>query len=185
VFAWGAIRYLPVLAPLIGRDATLSGRTGIWGQTWRFIQERPALGWGYAAFWRGIEGESFKVVAALRFIVFHAHNGFLEIWLELGLLGLILFVLSYLRAWRKLWPVLRSGDPGRGAWMVFVLVLIALYDFDENTLLTFNGLGWVLYVATLANIEVLGAEDRVGNALRNAIPKPRSRRITGELEWQR
>ena len=80
----------------------------IWKQVWRFILQRPILGWGYAAFWRGIEGQSFEVVAAMRFIVFHAHNGFLEIWLELGILGLALFTLSYLRAWRKLWPLLRS-----------------------------------------------------------------------------
>ncbi|MFY9936531.1 MAG: O-antigen ligase [Silvibacterium sp.] len=152
--------YLPLLLPMIGRDATFSGRTEIWKQVWRFIMERPVLGWGYAAFWRGIEGESFKVVAAVRFIVFHAHNGFLEIWLELGFLGLALFALSYVRAWRKLWPVLRSGDIDRGIWMVFVLVLIALYDLDENTLLIYNGLFWVVYVATLANIELLAVEDR-------------------------
>ena len=152
--------HLPLLLSLAGRDLTLSGRTEIWKQVWRFILERPALGWGYAAFWRGIEGQSFEVVAAVRFIVFHAHNGFLEIWLELGLVGLALFALSYLRAWRKLWPTLRSGDISRATWMVCVLVLIALYDLDENTLLIYNGLFWVLYVATLANTELLSVENR-------------------------
>ena len=105
----------------------------------------------------------------MRFIVFHAHNGFLEIWLELGILGLALFTLSYLRAWRKLWPLLRSGDIRRGTWMVFILVLIALYDLDENTLLIYNGLFWVLYVATLANIELLAVEDRFALGLARAI----------------
>jgi exopolysaccharide production protein ExoQ len=161
--------YLPVLLSMLGRNATLTGRTEIWKQVWRFIMERPALGWGYAAFWRGIEGQSFEVVAAVRFIVFHAHNGFLEIWLELGLPGLVFFALSYLRAWRKLWPVLRSGDINRGMWMVFVLVLIALYDLDENTLLIYNGLFWVLYVAVLANIELLVVEDRFAHGIVRAL----------------
>jgi exopolysaccharide production protein ExoQ len=160
---------LPLLLSLAGRDTTFSGRTQIWKQVWRFVLERPLLGWGYAAFWRGIEGRSFEVVAAMRFIVFHAHNGFLEIWLELGILGLTLFTLSYLRAWRKLWPLLRSGDIRRGTWMVFFLVLIALYDLDENTLLIYNGLFWVLYVATLANIELLAVEDRFALGLARAI----------------
>src|SRR5271165_2487739 len=174
------LHYLPVLLPMIGRDATFTGRTEIWKQVWRFIVERPVLGWGYAAFWRGIEGQSFKVVAAVRFIVFHAHNGFLEIWLELGFLGLTLFALSYLRAWRRLWPLLRSGDIDRGMWMVFVLVLIALYDLDENTLLIYNGLFWVVYVATLANIELLTVEDRLVDGLRKALSASDSPR-QGEL----
>jgi len=157
IFSW---YHLPFLLSVMGRDTTFSGRTEIWKQVWRFILERPLLGWGYAAFWRGIEGQSFEVVAAMRFIVFHAHNGFLEIWLELGIVGLTLFVLSYLRAWRKLWAVLRSGDVRRATWMVFVLVLIVIYDLDENTLLTYNGLFWVLYIAALANIEFLAVEDR-------------------------
>jgi exopolysaccharide production protein ExoQ len=149
------------VAAFVGRDATLTGRTVIWRHVWPFIMERPLLGWGYAAFWRGTQGEAFRVVAAMRFIIFHAHNGFLEIWLEMGAVGLFLVVGSYLRAWRKLWPHLRRGQVNRVMWMVFVLVLIGLYDLDENTLLIYNGLFWVLYVATLVNIELLAFEDKL------------------------
>jgi exopolysaccharide production protein ExoQ len=176
--------HLPVLLALLGRDATLSGRTEIWKQAWYFIMQRPVTGWGYAAFWRGLEGESFEVAAALRYVVFHAHNGFLEIWLELGLPGLVLFTLSYLRAWRKLWPLLRSGDIGRGLWMALVLILIFLYNLDENTLLTFNGLAWVLYVSVLANIELIAAEDRLAVRIRHAIETFPASCLTGEPEWQ-
>ena len=160
-----AVANYATLASLMGRDATLTGRTEIWKHIWPFIVERPVLGWGYAGFWRGIQGESFKVVAAMRFILFHAHNGFLEIWLELGALGLLLFAASYLRAWRKLWPWLRSGEPGRVMPMLFVLLLIGLYDLDENTLLIYNGLFWVLYVAALVNIELLDVQEQIAGQL--------------------
>jgi len=182
--AGAALSQLPSLLALIGRDSTLSGRTEIWKQAWRFILQRPLLGWGYAAFWRGLEGHSFEVAAALRFVVFHAHNGFLEIWLELGLPGLLLFVLSYLRAWRKLWPLLRSGDIRCGTWMVLVLLIILLYNLDENTLLTFNGLPWVLYVSVLANVELIDAEDRLNASLRRIVPSIPVQHLTRELEWQ-
>lgn len=154
----------PALLAWMGRDATLSGRTLIWKQVWIFILRRPWLGWGYDAFWRGIHGEAFRVVAAVHFMVFHAHNGFLEIWLELGAAGLTLFALSYLRAWRRLWSYLRAGEVDRVMWMVFVLALILLYDLDENTLLIYNGLFWVLYVAALANVEFLAVEDELHGA---------------------
>jgi exopolysaccharide production protein ExoQ len=158
--------FFPVVAQWMGRDATLSGRTLIWKQVWVFVLQRPWLGWGYDAFWRGTQGEAFRVVAAVRFMVFHAHNGFLEIWLELGVAGLGLFALSYLRAWLRLWPALRAGEVDRVTWMVFVLVLILLYDLDENTLLIYNGLFWVLYVAALANVEFLAVEDVLGETAR-------------------
>lgn len=152
---------LPALLEWMGRNATLSGRTLIWKQTWIFITQRPLLGWGYDAFWRGTQGEAFRVVAAVHFMVFHAHNGFLEIWLELGGVGLALFALSYLRAWRRLWAHLRMGEVDRVMWMVFVLALILLYDLDENSLLIYNGMFWTLYVAALANVEFLAVEDRL------------------------
>jgi exopolysaccharide production protein ExoQ len=157
---------LPALAHWMGRDATLSGRTLIWKQVWIFILQRPWLGWGYDAFWRGTRGEAFRVVAAVHFMVFHAHNGFLEIWLELGAVGVGIFALSYLRAWRRLWPVLRAGEVDRVMWMVFVLALIVLYDLDENSLLIYNGLFWPLYVAALANVEFLSVEDALSETLR-------------------
>lgn len=159
------VSHIAALASLLGRDPTLSGRTEIWRQVWPFIMKRPIFGRGYSGFWRGIQGESFKVVAAMRFILFHAHNGFLEIWLELGSLGLLLIAGSYLRAWRKLWPTLRSGQVERVMPMLFVLVLIGLYDLDENTLLIYNGLFWVLYVAALVNIELLAVEEQVVDKL--------------------
>lgn len=170
IATFGAIAFLPVvacagyfslpaLAQWMGRDATLSGRTLIWKQVWIFILQRPWLGWGYDAFWRGTRGEAFRVVAAVHFMVFHAHNGFLEIWLELGAVGLVLFALSYLRAWRRLWPVLRAGEVDRMMWPVFVLALVVLYDLDENSLLIYNGLFWTLYVAAVANVEFLAVED--------------------------
>jgi len=150
--------YFPLIADILGRDPTLSGRTAIWQQVWAAILKHPLLGYGFSAFWQGMKGESYNVIVALRFVIFHAHNGFLEIWLELGAVGLALFSLSFLRAWRRLYSILRSGMIGRAFWMVFVLFLLMAYDLDENTLLTFNGLYWVLYVSVIVNIEIMAFE---------------------------
>jgi exopolysaccharide production protein ExoQ len=147
---------------LLGRDPTLSGRTAIWAQVLRSIAQRPRLGYGYDAFWRDSTGPSLQVSAAVHFVVEHAHNGFLEIALELGLAGLALFTLSWLAAWRALWPLWRAGPLHAIAFPLALLVLIALYNLDENTLLIYNGLFWPLYVAALATIAHLrsGAASR-------------------------
>ena len=141
------------VATLLGRDPSLSGRTAIWSHVLGFISQRPVLGFGFNAFWRGLEGPSLDVATSVHFLVVHAHNGFLEILLELGAAGFLLFLLSWLHAWLRLWPFWRRGSIAPIAWPLAILVLIALYDLDENTLLLYNGLFWILYVAALANIE--------------------------------
>jgi len=171
------VAYFPLLATMMGRDPTLTGRTAIWAQVWIEILKRPWLGYGFSAFWRGAKGASFDVVAALKFVLFHAHNGFLEIWLELGIAGLLLFVLSYLRAWRKLWQLFSGQDRLRddfaaSAWPMYLLFLIAAYDIDENTLLSFNGLFWVLYVHALVSIELTVAERRREQSAPEPSPAP-------------
>jgi len=141
------------LAPLVGRDPTLSGRAAVWAQVARFLVQRPLFGYGYDAFWRGMQGPSFQIAASIHFVVVHAHNGFLEIALELGAAGLLLFAISWVRAWLRLWPFWLSGEIAPIAWPLAILVLVVLYDLDENTLLIYNGLFWILYVAALANLE--------------------------------
>src|SRR5215218_5490056 len=49
-----------VLAAL-GKNTTLTGRTVVWSAVLDMIRERPWLGYGYGAFWRGVEGPSALV----------------------------------------------------------------------------------------------------------------------------
>ncbi|HEY6445622.1 MAG TPA: O-antigen ligase family protein [Acidobacteriaceae bacterium] len=153
-----SVLYLPPLLRLLGRDPTLSGRTAIWAQVAHFIFQRPWFGYGYDAFWRGMTGPSLEIDAAVHFIVEHAHNGFLEIALELGLAGLALFLASWFDAWRRLWPLWHAGNLAPIAFPIAFLLLIALYDIDENTLLIYNGIFWPLYVAALGNIAGLARQ---------------------------
>lgn len=141
------------LAPLFGRDPTLSGRTAIWAQVVQSIVRHPLPGYGYDAFWRGMQGPSLQIAAAVHFVVVHAHNGFLEIALELGIAGLLLFLLTGVRAVRQLWLVWIRGSIDRIAFPLAVLFLVVLYDLDENTLLLYNGLFWVLGVAALVSVD--------------------------------
>jgi len=79
----------------LDRDVTLTGRTDLWAIVLEKIAERPLLGYGYNAFWLGWEGESSQVWLALSpftlgFEPTHAHNGILDLWLDLGFFGVLL-----------------------------------------------------------------------------------------------
>lgn len=171
--AWGGAMLFTVLAPMMGRDASLTGRTAIWREVWRAIEAHPWIGYGFSAFWQGMSGASWSVVLALHFVLFHAHNGFLEIWLELGAAGLAIFLGTLARGWVLLWPELRAGNFAEAAWPAALLLLAVLYDLDENTLLSFNGLFWVLYTGGLTRIELLAAQRRGVRRGRAAAPQRR------------
>lgn len=148
----------------LGRDATLTGRTKIWSAVLSNIWERPWLGYGYGGFWRGWEGESAQVWLMLpqNNLPTHAHNGFLDIWLDLGLLGLAVFVLRLVlvfllavlwthstRTWEDLWPV---------SFLTFLL----LYSIAYPVGLEQNSIWWVLYVAT--TLPLVARVGRSGNS---------------------
>jgi O-antigen ligase len=84
-----------VLLQLIGKDPTLTGRTDIWSFVIIDIFQRPILGWGYRAFWSFNNPAALEISNALKWSVPQAHNGLLEILLDVGFVGAA-FVLSIL-----------------------------------------------------------------------------------------
>ena len=58
------LQFLPRVLGALGRNATLSGRTGIWSLLLGSIAKRPLLGYGYYAFWQGLKGESANIIVA-------------------------------------------------------------------------------------------------------------------------
>lgn len=73
----------------LGRDTTLTGRTDIWAGLVPVAMQHPVLGAGFGGFWTD---ETVRL-----YIVNEAHNGYLDVLLETGVIGLFLqsmFLLS-------------------------------------------------------------------------------------------
>jgi O-antigen ligase len=79
-------------AALFGKSSDLSGRTDIWNYVWLEIDRHLWFGLGYGAYWLGPGSLSQVVIDALFWIPFQAHNGYLDILNELGVVGMLLFV---------------------------------------------------------------------------------------------
>jgi O-antigen ligase len=94
-----------LLAPIMsltGKDTTFSARTIIWQVVKEHIQGAPYLGTGYGAYWLGPvqSSPSYVFVPMMNFYPTEAHNGYLDIVNDMGLVGLLfllLFVVWYLR----------------------------------------------------------------------------------------
>lgn len=132
---------------LLGKDATLTGRTKIWSAVMRLIQEQPWLGYGYSAVWNDPSGRGplAWIVKQAGYKPEHAHNSWLEQWLGLGLLGLSAWAFYYISTlFRAVWAVFTS----RGGVLAFpFLVVYTLISLTESVAVAFNDLRWVLFVA--------------------------------------
>ncbi|MCC0177342.1 O-antigen ligase family protein [Waterburya agarophytonicola K14] len=135
------------LLDLVGKDVTLSGRTDIWQYVWDQIQLRPWFGYGLAAFWNGYDGPSGYVQLAMRIAVIYAHNGFLDIWLSLGFLGLFVFVIGFLNTIVQSLALLRKTNTPEGFWPLLFLTYILLSNLTEGTISNMNSSFWALYTA--------------------------------------
>ena len=95
-----AYQAAPVIAVMLGKDPTLTGRSEIWHAVMLAIYKRPLLGCGYYAFWIGMKGEAYTVAMSIGATnLGNAENGVLGMWLEMGavgvaIVGLILFQMS-------------------------------------------------------------------------------------------
>jgi len=136
---------------LLGRDVTLTGRTGLWGAVVDAISARWLLGYGYGTFWAETGGPSASVAAHVGWDPAHAHNGFLDLWLDVGMVGCAVLSVGLAKA------LYRGGRLALNArylvdlWPAIFLLFILLYNCVESALLRRN-VFWVLYVATVTTL---------------------------------
>jgi O-antigen ligase len=150
-FAFG-INLIAVVAEAVGRNPDLTGRTHIW-QVVLGTNTNPLIGAGYESFWLGPRLEWIWERTGR---INQAHNGYLEVYLTLGSIGvfilIIFLIVSYLKIVRSvkasaglgslglaLWTVLlfynvtEAAFRGHLMWIVFLLGAVVVPDRSEQT----------------------------------------------------
>jgi O-antigen ligase len=136
----------------LGRDPTLSGRTNLWEVAIEKISEQPWLGYGYQGFWQ--EGGGAEVIwKAEGYKPPHAHNGFINIALDLGLIGLCIFLLTIAVNYGRSIAWLRLGKTTIELWPIFYVTFFFMYNNTENTIISHNSIFWALLVAVSLSIK--------------------------------
>lgn len=130
-----------------GRDLTLTGRTQLWTVVVGMIQKRPWLGYGYTAFWLGWEGESQHVWTAITWHPDYSHNGYLELALQLGLLGIVVFGIDFLFCFIRALTVAGVSKTAAEMFPLAFLTFFLPFSISESIILKQNSIFWVLYVS--------------------------------------
>jgi exopolysaccharide production protein ExoQ len=128
------------VADAVGRSPTLTDRTKIWS----FLLDMkisPLLGTGYESFWLGPRLQWFWQHAGLGHIN-EAHNGCLEVYLNLGIIGLSLLgwflIASYRTICRRFKPFSSFGSLSLALWTILLFHSITEASFRSGVLwLTF------------------------------------------------
>lgn len=146
---------LPVIATALGRDLTLTGRTDIWGVMFELIWERPLLGYGFNAVWQSWDNQVTAYLwRTLEWQCPYGHNGFMDLLAELGIVGLILFCISYVTACIKGVMWLRATKVVEGLWPLMYLTFLFLSNVTESTLVATNSIFWILYISITFSMAV-------------------------------
>jgi len=131
---------------VLGKDPTMTGRTVLWTQVVGHISDRPLLGHGYGAFWEATSAASERVRAAIGWDTPHSHNGLLDVWLDLGLLGALSLFAGFALALKRAWSGLRARASADGIWAMTFLVMLFLGNMTESSIFQ-SYLMWAIFVA--------------------------------------
>jgi len=163
IFSYVLMNYLPVLFGLLGRDSSLTGRTEVWTAVIHSIIKRPLLGYGYYAYWLGLTGESANAILSTHWVFGYAHNGILEIFLQLGTTGVVLFFVTFIQALKNAAICLRHDRPAGVDWYLGIILLSVFYNIDEASVVWPNELLSILYVMACCGLAKAAAQIKSTN----------------------
>ncbi len=141
-----AVLNFDLILQLLKRDVTLTGRTPLWAALLPILHDRFWTGYGFRAFWLGWEGPSAEVYKVMTWFPEHAHNGFLDLWLELGCVGVLLGLGVLLSPLAFHGRAAMQGRPLAVFWVLLGLFVL-LYNLPESYFMRPNGILWLLAVA--------------------------------------
>jgi O-antigen ligase len=129
------------------RDSTLTGRTELWQEVLA-MAGNSMIGTGYESFWLG---ERLAYLWNLHWWrPNQAHNGYIELYLNLGWLGVALFVIFLLAAYLRAARGVRLGDSYASLRLAWVVIAV-IYNFTEASFRMQN-LAWVFVLFAVAGL---------------------------------
>ncbi|MBO0979402.1 O-antigen ligase [Microbacterium sp. SD291] len=162
----------PLLA-LLGRESDLTGRSDrIWTKVLERVAEHPIAGNGFSSPWVPSDPAFDHWITDHGITVFHAHNMWLDVLMQLGAVGLVLVAIAYLsllwRSWffavdRPRWDLTadRTYSPLTLLPSLFTVVLLVQGLTESTPIMLW---GWMLLILLSFKIKatpIVGVGERV------------------------
>lgn len=131
----------------MGRDRSLTGRTEIYEFSFAMIKEKMLLGYGYGGFWNSPYQAiiSDRIWLDLR----SSHSGFLDIWLDFGLVGLVIIILIILAGIKKAIVLNRISRTPYLIWPMLFFVFTIINNITDSRFIHSRSIYWILFLVTV------------------------------------
>ncbi|MCQ5363554.1 O-antigen ligase [Anoxybacillus gonensis] len=128
---------------ILNRDPSMTGRTEIWKYGIEKLSERPLLGYGYYGFW--------QIPKYALSNHYNGHNGFLDIAIYSGIIGLTLFLLVLFTTFLRTYTIIFSKKGKIGLFFFTVFLLLLMYNIVETNYILTNDIKWALFIYIVIN----------------------------------
>lgn len=163
-----------------GRDTTLTGRVDVWEKLIVAIGKHPLVGYGLGGYFLGDTGPSAELARDGGWLAPSAHNAYLDIWINIGAIGLVLFTLTFFFALSRLVKQIRQKGSGVDIWALVCLVEMAVYGISGNPFLQTNDPFWFLYMFLVISVATHYTPKRASRYLRTvSVPKKHNADMVG------
>jgi exopolysaccharide production protein ExoQ len=127
-----------------------TGRDHIWHFLMSQIYQRPWLGFGYGGFW-DIGPQSPNLVYGTGYVpyIIQAHNGYLDIILNLGLIGLIFFFFLYIHLFIIASKVTTLESYGSIKYCLLFIIFGFMHNFTESSFIRAYSFVWIMQLLSI------------------------------------
>ncbi|HWZ99314.1 MAG TPA: O-antigen ligase family protein [Candidatus Dormibacteraeota bacterium] len=147
VLALSIQKLQPIFAPILGalgRDATFTGRTNIW-QHITFNTVNPVIGAGFWNFWGGPGGKAIEGI--MQTGIPNAHDGYLDIYLDGGLIGVFLLACVLIACGRRL---IKNLPTDRFTKLKYAFFIAAIFhNVTESSFARPSGMWFTIVLALI------------------------------------
>jgi len=135
---------------------SFTGRVAIWETALAYVADHPLLGAGYSSFWQIGYASPANWLATEDFVkdIPHSHNGYIEILVTTGIVGLLFAVLGFF-----VWPLQqflekdRSGAPLK-AMLFGVWAFVIMHNFSETSFFARDKQLWIIFLVSIVILQL-------------------------------
>ncbi len=157
VVSISALFFATSLLSLVGRDPTLTDRTGVWSAVLK-MTGNPLLGWGFESFWLG--PRLARMWTLYTWQPNQSHNGYLEIFVNLGWVGVLLLAGVLVTGYSIAIHSFRRNLPTGGLVLAFFAAGL-IYNCTEAAYFRMMTPMWVFFLLAITRYSEVRVERRV------------------------
>lgn len=131
-----------------GRDMTFTGRTDLWDDMLKIASQNPILGVGYGSFWIGDMANNLWEKYTWR--PEQGHNGYVDVYVELGLVGLVILSVVIVNAYRDILKGFNTDFEFCRLRVIF-LTMILVHNITESSFLRGTHNLWFIFLLVVVS----------------------------------